>query len=80
VPADNPTFLDRLFGRTALKKAADPLAATAQPLPTQSSTAQTDLAKAIAANPNNQPQPTDPAKKPAVSPNRWPKTGSTSGQ
>ncbi len=74
MPGDNPSFLDRLFGRAALKKAADPLAATAQPLPTQTSTAQTDLAKQIAANPNNQTQ-ADKDKIVAKPSNRWPKTG-----
>ncbi len=69
------SFLDWLMGRQAMKKAADPLAATSQPLPTQqASTAQTDLARQIAANPNNQPQRQPPPEKKPVS-NRWPRAG-----
>ncbi len=48
-------IFDKLMGRSALKKAEGPPAPSTPP--SASSTAQTDLAAAIAANPNNQPKP-----------------------
>ncbi len=50
-------IFDKLMGRSALKKAEGPPAPAASAPPPASSTAQTDLAAAIAANPNNQPKP-----------------------
>ncbi len=56
MPSDDTihNLLDFLFGKKQLQKAAGTAPAVAPPA--APSTAQTDLAKAIAANPNNQPK------------------------